>query len=311
MNPSGEPSAQDVSQVASLLDNQPAPAAPAPQPTQQPAQQPTQPASQPQQQPAAPTQQPAPTQQQGDPFATLFTSEQPSEPTAPTQAQPPAQPTEPTSQQQQPAAQPQPGQTVQPAEPAQPAAQPAAQEQPQPQESFDDYMARILDGVEPAPEMPDPTKINPESEEDIGNFFKDLMTTAEQRFEANYNRKQAIQNSERQLWDSAFDKYGSLRSNKELRDMVHAVRMSDFNKGIATTPTQAADKLLGALQQKYQQGVVDNQVQTTIEQVQPQGGGGQTVPTTLGQQNVLESVQTGGEVALTDYLNKEIQAGRL
>lgn len=172
-------------------------------------------------------------------------------------------------------------------------------------------MESIVGDLAPAPEMPDPSKINPESEEDIGQFFKDLMATAEQRFEANYARKQAIQNAERQLWDNAFDKYGSLRDNKQLRDMVHAIRRAEFDKGQAITPTQAADRLLDALKAQYQQGVADNQVQTTIESVQPQGGGSQDVPTTLNNQNVLESVQTGGEQALTAYLDKEIKAGRI
>jgi len=257
-----------------------------------------------QQQPTAPTQQPAPSQQTGDPFQQLFASDQPAEPTATPPAPEPQQPTEPTPQPQQPVETP----------PAPTPTEPVATPEPTPQETtqtFDEYMESIVGDIAPAPEMPDPSQINPESEEDIGKFFQDLMTTAEQRFEANYARKQAIQNNERQLWDSAFDKYGSLKENKELRDMVHAIRRSEFDKGQAITPTQAADRLLNALKAQYQQGVTDNQVATTIEAVQPTGGGSQEVATTLTNQNVLQAVQTGGEQALTDFLNSEITAGRL
>ena len=330
MQPNSEPTQSDVSAVAQAMgipDTVPEatqPQAPAQQPAQQqpaPQAQPTEPA---QQQPQAPTPQPAPSQQQAaqpqaqpqDPFTQFAVTEQPSEPTA--QTQPQQQPTEPTSQQTTPQPQ-QPGET-QPAPTQQPQtqAQPQAQPQPQPEQtapqtqSFDDYMNSILADLPEAPGMPDPSKVNPEDEESITNFFNDMFTAAEQRFEANYARKQAIQNSERKLWDDAFDKYGSLRDNKQLRDMVHAIRRSEFDKGVAITPTQAADRLLDALKGQYNKGVADNQVQTTIEQVQPQGGGStQNVPTTLDSQNVLTAVQTGGEQALTDYLNSEIQAGRL
>lgn len=333
MQPNSEPSQTDVSAVAQAMGiPDTVQQTPAPQPQAQPQaqpQQPTEPVAQPvaqpqaqpaQQQPQAPTPQPAPSQQQGDPFTQLF-PDVPTEPTAQQQPQPTQQPSEPTAQPQQPVqpqpqAQPQPGQVVQPQAqpqtiPGQSAPGTPQTNQPAPVQSFDDYMNSILGDLPEAPAMPDPSKVNPEDEASIGQFFTDLMTTAEKRMEANFTRKQAIQNSERQLWDGAFEKYGSLRENKPLRDMVHAIRRADFDKGIATTPTQAADRLLDALKAQYNRGAADSQVITTIEQVQPQGGGGTEIPTTLNTTNVLESVQTGGEVALTDFLNKEIQAGRL
>lgn len=291
-----EPTPTDIDAVAQAVGISPT-VQDAPAPTTAPLL-PEQPA---QQQPSQPTQQPAPTQQQGDPFQQLFVSDQPTEPTAQTPPQQTPQPTEPTPQPQQPVETP----------PAPTPTEPVATPTPEPEQSFDDYMKSVVGDIAPAPDMPDPTNVNAEDEESIGKFFEDLMTTAEQRFEANYERKMAIQNSERQLWDGAFDKYGSLKENKQLRDMVHAIRRAEFDKGVAITPTQAADRLLDALKQQYQRGVADNQVQTTIESVQPTGGGGQDVATTLTNQNVLESVQTGGEQALTDYLDSEIKAGRL
>lgn len=291
-----EPSAQDIAAVAAAMGGQPAPTQPV-QPTQ-PQAQPTQP----QQQPAQPTPQQTPSQQPTqptDPFAELFSQPQ-QQPTQPTQ---PAQPTQqasepfqaPQAQQVQPVAQPQ----VQPVQPVQP-------EAPQTQ-TYEQYIESVLKGLPEAPAQPDPTKVDPNSEEAIGKFFTDLMTTAEQRFEANYARKMAIQNSERQLWDDAFSKYASLKENPQLRDMVHAIRMAEFKKGFALTPAQAADRLVGALRNQYQKGVADNQVVTTIEQTQPNGGNGTSVTTTMDSDKALLAVQTGGETALAQILDAQFR----
>ncbi len=317
-----EPTQADLAAVSAVVDQgQPAPQ-PTLQPTQQPVQQPqpqyqqpTQPVQQPapQQQPTQPVQQPSPqSQPQTDPFATFgqavepgvqqVQQPQPTQPTEPPTPQPqqPVEPTQPTPQGQ---PQQQPGQIAQQAQPQQ---QPTQQT-----ETYEQYLDRVLQGLPEAPAQPDPSTVNPEDPEAIKNFFDTLMTTAEQRFEANYARKQAIQNAEKQLWEQAFDKYGSLRSNRQLRDMVHAIRRNEFQKGNAITPTQAAETLLVALQGQYQQGVADNQVVTTIESVQPQGGGTTTVPTTMDADKALLAVQTGGEQALAQVLEQKMQAGQM
>lgn len=290
-----EPTAADVAAVSSAIGQPQAPApqaAPqAPEPVAQPA-----PQAQPQQQPSEPTAQPAPTSQPQDPFSTLFT--QPAEPQQPQ----PQQPTEPVTT-------PQP---TQPTEPSQPTTtqpqEPAPQEQYQ---TFEQYMESITADLPAAPEAPDPSKIDPNDEAGIKTFFDDLVNTAVERASAETKRNSAIQNNERNLWEGAFQKYGTLRDNTGLRDMVHSIRMASFHKGVAMTPTQAADQLLTVLKNQYQQGVADNQVVTTIQNVQPNGGGGQPVATTQDQNQVLTSVQTGGEVALANYLDGQIKAGNL
>lgn len=284
-----EPSAADVSAVAAGLGIpetvQPAqqqPEAPTPQPT-------------PSQQPA----QPAPTS--SDPFEALFTPTEPAQ--APQQpVQQPAQPTEPVAQ---PTEQPQP-QAQAPA----PVADPAPQANPATMTS-EEYIASLTAGLGEAPAMPDPSTVDANDEASIGKFFQDLMETAEKRFEAKFTRDQAIQNAEKQAWEASFDKYPSLRSNKGLRDTVHAIRRAKFDQGVAITPTQAAEELLASMGASYQRGIADNQVQTTIEQVQPNGGASQQVPTTLTNQNVLTAVQTGGEQALENWLDQEVKAGRM
>lgn len=302
MQPNSEPTPTDVAAVQAHLSGSPAPT---PQPAPQPAQM----------QPEAPTPQPAPTQQTSDPFASLFASEpEPTQPTQPTEpAQPTQQPAEPAPTQPTEVAQP-----TQPQEPApqqtfQPAAPAIDRSQPQDDyQSYDDYMKQVMAGVPEAPNSPDPEKVNPDDPAAIKGFFDELVNTAVTRAQAETARKSAIQTSEKRLWDAAMDKYGTLKTNKQLRDTVHAVRMGYFNRGIALTPTQAAEKLLEGLGSQYRQGMADSQVVTTYEQVQPAGGGSAApVATSLDKENALTSVQSGGETALAEILDQEIKAGRL
>lgn len=287
-----EPSAQDVAAVAAALGGQPVPApAPAQQQPVQPTPQPT-----PSQQPAEPVQptQTAQPTEPSDPFASLFASEPVAAPAQPTQPTEPVAPVQPTAV---------------PAEPGQPAApvQPTEPVAPK-QQTYEEYIDSITSGVPKAPVRPDPMAINPDDPTAIKGFFDDMFVAAKAEFKAEYARDEAIRVSENNLWNEAMDKYGSLRSNKELRGMVHAIRMDEFNRGIAITPTQAADRLLAALKGQYNKGVADNQVVTTIEQVQPTGGGGTTIPTSIDSDKALLAVQTGGETALAQILDAQFKA---
>lgn len=272
-----EPSQQDVAAVQAAIGEQPAP-------QQQP--EPTTPQPTPSQQPAAQQSQPA-QQTNEDPFTQFIGQNQPAQ-------QPPAEP--------QPAAQQQP--TEQPSEPTpqQPVQQPAQQPATK---TYQDYLDESLRDVPKVSDSPDASKVNPDDPESVKAFFDDLMNTATSRAEANFAKKQAVQNLENRLWNEAFEEYASLKDNKNLRDTVQAIRMAEFNKGNAITPKQAAKQLLNSLQQQYQRGVADNQVQTRIEQVQPTGGGSTQVTTSASQQDVLEAVQTGGEDALVEILARQ------
>lgn len=297
-----EPTAADVAAIQSNLDgaqpiSQPAPQQ-APQVAPQVEPQAPQPQAQPQapqQQPTQPVAQPAPTSQPQDPFSTLFAP-------APAEQQPTQQPEQVPTQQPQ-----------QPVEPqVQPPVQQAPVQNPAPQyQTFDEYMESVTQGVGEEVATPDPSKIDPNDEAGIKSFFDDLVETAVKKASQATARTTAIQNVERQLWDEAMGKYGSLRSNKDLRDMVHAVRMNEFNKGIAITPTQAADRVLEALQKQYNRGVADNQVVTTIQSVQPTGGGGTDVQTTSDMDNVYTQIQNGGETALAAFLDTQVKNGKL
>lgn len=207
---------------------------------------------------------------------------------------------------------------IQPTEPAAPAAEhvtPAPAEQPKKEDtyqSYDEYMSEVLKSVPKPKDVPDPNSISPDDPEGLKKFFDDLVNAAVDKAQTEVTRKSAIQAKERALWDEAFDKYGSIKTNKNLRDMVHNIRIGYFNRGIAITPKQAADKLLESLGNQYKQGVADNQVVTTIESVQPNAGGTvQQVQTTADRAKMLELLQTGGETALAEMLDAQIKAGNL
>lgn len=282
-----EPTASDIAAVQATLPAAepvaapptPAPVAPTPDPTPQP----------------APVATPAPAATEPvDPFASLFTAE----PTTPT-----AQPTEPS-------------QTPQPSQPVEPTPQPVVPSTaPLPKaeefQSYDAYMGSILAGVPKAPDAPDPSKINADSPEEIKAFFDNMFSAAEQRIEAKIERKNAIQTAEKKVWEEAFVTYPTLRTNQGVRDMVHNIRMGFFQRGVAITPSQAAKKLVDSLSDSYKKGIADNSVISTIESVQPQGGTSTPVATSLDKEQVMTSVQTGGEGALAQILDAEIKAGRM
>lgn len=282
MQPNSEPSQADIALVSAAIGGEPAP---------QPA-----PASV-----AAPEAQPAAPATPTDPFA-AFT--QPTEPVAPVAPTTPTQPTEPVTTPQQPIT---PVETPQPT----PVVTPEAPKEEQYQ-SYEDYMNSVLANVPKAPDTPDPASVDPDDPAAIKNFFDDMVKTVKSQVKEETSRTQAIQASERALWEESFNEYGSLRTNKPLRDLVHNIRMGYFQRGVAITPLQAANELLKSMGNQYKQGVADNQVVTTIEQVQPNAGGtGAPVATTLDAANVLESLQTGGEDALAKFLDGEVKAGRL
>lgn len=280
MQPNSEPSAADIALVAQSLGQTPAQPAPAPQ-----------------MQPETVTPQPSPQTPQAapvDPFQAL---------TVPPVATEVAQPTQPVQPTEQPT--PQPGQTVEPAQSA--PVQPVADEY----DTFDEYLNKTL-GQTQEVQTPDPSQVNAEDPASVKEYFDNLVNTAVAKATAATERKTTLHNAERRAWDEAFNKYGSLRENKPLRDMVHSIRMGYFQRNQAISPTQAADKLLDIMRNQYQQGVADNQVVTTIESVQPNAGGS-SAPLTTGndRQSMLESLQTGGETALAEYLDGQVKAGKL
>jgi hypothetical protein len=255
-----------------------------------------------------PTQNPAP-QPAADPFAAI-TQEQ--LPTAPPTETPPAEPPVQAPPTETPPVEAPPVETPPTETPpteTPPVEPPAPAEQYQ---SYEEYLDSVLGKAKEDPQPPNPAEINPDDPEAIKAFFDNLLTTAEQRIEAKIARKEAIQRAEKKVWDEAFAKYPTLKSNQNVRDMVHNIRMGYFQRGEAITPLQAAEKLLSSLNSSYKQGIVDNQVVTKIEEVQPQGGGTITPPTTgADKDTVLKAVQDGGEDALRDFLNTEIQNNRL
>ena len=282
-------------------ENQPAPQAQpqAPEPQAQPQAQPQ--APQQEQQPQAP-QQPV---ENSDPFAELYNN-QPSQQPEPVTPQPSPQ----TPQV------PQPGVTSEVSSPQpvqQPTPQPQAQPQPQqPQQQPAPQQDRYLndlsgvvssDGIK---DLPDISKIDGNDPAAIQQWFKDYAETIEHNAMAKAERKARMQTIEQRAWNEAFDKYPSIKTNKNLRDTVHAIRIRAFQQGNPISPTQAAQQLLESLNAQYRQGQADSKVQSQTVQVQPQFGGTQTPTAPSGiQQDDLVAVQDGGEQALAEILARQ------
>lgn len=291
-----EPTQQDIAAVNAHLTGNPAPQPqPAPQPTQptEPTQQPTQPTEpvapptpQPQQ-PTEPSQpaQPNQSNEPGDPFATLFTQEavQPTPPQQPAQLQQTAQPT---------------------AQPTQPNGEDY--------QSFDDYIKSITGEPQQQPNTPNLAELNQDDPQAIQQFFEQWGESIYQRATSDVRREFALRAKEEQVWNEAFEKYPSIKSNKNLRDMIHNIRMGSFNRGVAMTPVQAAEQLLKGMNMQYRQGMADQQVQTTIQSTQPNGGGGvEVIPQQPGGNTSLVQAAQGNEADLVAALDAQIKAGNL
>ena len=223
-----EPTQADVAAVQANMDGNQPPA----QPAQQPAQQPTQPPAQPQSQPTQPSQ----------PEFTPGIGQRTSTPTPPTQPTEPTQATQPTQQpaQQQPqepqapqqpsdpfaeifAAPPQQPQQQQPTEPkpnqqpdkpVEPSQQTAPKQHQQRYQSYEEYMNQAIGNTQPKKiETPDLSKVNPDDPKEVKQFFDNLVETAVEKASQKTERQSAIQNTERRLWDEAFEEYGTLKTN--------------------------------------------------------------------------------------------------
>lgn len=295
-----QPTNDDVQQVSNFMDGQ-----------QPQAQQPVQ------QQPQQDTQQPQPEPQQ--PLPNDFG---PGIKTADRTVQEPQQPQQPQQERQQ--ANPSEMFNADPKTGTTPQRDMAPQQQvqqPQETETYDQYVDRILKTLpqDEAPkfEKPDLSKYDTNKAEDVDKFFEDFAKSVQDAtlgtLTAQQNRQRQIEQIEHQAWREAMNKHKILETNQEVRDIVHNYRVGSHSRGRYLSPTQAADEILGTINQRYQQGVADSQVQTTIEQSQPQGGGTQQPAQAsegFSQQEIM-SVQEGGEQALMQILANKINNAQL
>lgn len=279
-----EPSAADIQAVNEALTQNTPPSQPVPQPAPQPSEQPVQQPA-PQENPQVQTPPPVANQQPNevvDPFEQFAN------------VQPPA---------------PQPAPTPQPT----PAPQAPPQQPTSEYQTFDDYMNSVLDGLpQPNTEIPKVEDINQDDPADIQRFFTELRETIVKETINQVTRQSRIESAERKGWEECFETYPSLRKNSAIRDAVHNVRMGAFNRGIAMSPKQAAKVLLDSFNpsEAYKRGVANSQVVTTIQNNQPNGGGGVEV---IPQQpaDSLSVAASNGEVALMNALDAAIKSGKI
>lgn len=218
----------------------------------------------------------------------------------------------------QPAEQPaQPAEQPTPAAPENPTEQPAAPEAEQPQKpeekplDYDAYLDSLInDAVQGEIKMPEiPTNETLQSDEKaLTKFFEDLVDTAAQKSKAEVTREQVIRDAERKAWDETFVKYPELKDSKELRDTIHTLRIGAYQRGQALSPIQVADKYIGDIRNAYKRAVNDTNVQTTVRDSQPIGGGTQA-PKAQGVD--YASLHHGGDAAAVNELTKLIEQGRI
>lgn len=235
---------------------------------------------------------------------------------APAQPEQPQQPAEQPAQQpeqpQQPAEQP----AEQPAQqPNQPAEQPA--ENPAPTTNngnfdYDAYLDELIGKSGDTPiEMPKvPTQEELSSDDQaLTKYFGDLVDTAVKKALQENNQQTTIRQTEQRAWESVFEKYPEIKESKGLRDTIHNIRVGAFQRGQALTPLQVAEQLIGDLHTQYKKGVNDTNVQTTVRDSQPLGGG--TTPPPTGASVDYSKLQDGGQNAAVSELEKLIQQGKI
>lgn len=228
-----------------------------------------------------------------------------------------------------PVAAPQPAQAPEPQAPAPqapaPAPQPEAQPAPQPEApvapaaapeyaSLDEYMASLGYQQPEASEfqMPDLNGIDPNDPEGITNFFSSYAQSIRQAAIDDalnqFRSESRVAQAEQTNWNKAMDKYSDLRTNQQLRDSVQAVREFNFQRGIGMTPEQAADVIFAGRTGEYQRGIADNQVTTTIQDVQPNNGNSvQVIPENTATETLVNSLGTSGEeAALQAFLEQRL-----
>lgn len=228
----------------------------------------------------------------------------------PAQEQPVEQPQEqPQAPTEQPQAAPQEAQPAQPAE--QPTTQPS-QPQANPAASFDydAYLDSLIGKDAPKIEMPAiPTDEQlRDDKEALTKYFGDLVETAVQKSVAENNKQATIREAETRAWNDVFDKYPEMKESKGLRDTVHNIRIGAYQRGQALSPLQVADQLIGDLRGSYKKAVNDMNVQTTVRDSQPLGGGTQppaAQPVNYG------ALQDGGQNAAVEELTKLINQGKI
>lgn len=245
-----------------------------------------------------------------------------SQPLPPQPAPEPAQPTP------QPTEQPAPQPTEQPAAPAQPAQpdpnQPAPAEQKpaeqpaqpaaEPKKDFDyeAYLDSLVGAKKNEPiETPKiPTQQELESDDQaLTKFFGELVDTAVKKAVSEGEKNNTIRQAETHAWEEVFTKYPEIKEAKGLRDTIHNIRIGAYQRGQALTPVQVADQLIGDLRTQYKQGVNDTNVQTTVRDSQPLGGGTQTPSASPSVD--LASLHHGGSNAAIAELTKLIEQDKI
>lgn len=242
-------------------------------------------------------------------------SNAPQIPTEPQNPQPADQPQD-QPQNPQPSDQPQNQPQNQPTDqPTQPTQQP--QNNPAPTDSngsfdYDAYLDSLIgkDNNQPieVPKVPSQEELA-NDDQALTKYFGELVDTAVKKALVESNNQTTVRAAEQRAWEDVFTKFPEIKESKGLRDTIHNIRIGAYQRGQALTPLQVAEQLIGDLHSQYKKGVNDTNVQTTVRESQPLGGGTQTpAPDTRVDYAKLHD---GGQNAAVAELEKLMSQGKI
>lgn len=110
----------------------------------------------------------------------------------------------------------------------------------------------------------------------LAGMINQRIAQSEQNAVANAQRIYAEQEQEKNLWTKAYEKYPDLKTNKELRDMVHQSRLGKVTELLSSTndpaqikfptPSQMADSLFKHISAQKAEGFKQATQNTEIQQ---------------------------------------------
>jgi len=139
---------------------------------------------------------------------------------------------------------------------SEPVAQPTQETQTEPSQTNSYYEQPDISAFMAPPAAP---TIQPDEDGyiDPNKFYQQVMNDVEQKLQ--------FQKSEERAWAKIEQKYPDIKSDKDLRDLVHAARLNDVTRGGKGDLNDAAGKVFEKLQNYQSKGKAQAQVSETVQ----------------------------------------------
>jgi len=138
---------------------------------------------------------------------------------------------------------------------SEPAAQPA-ETQKEPSQTNNYYEQPDISQFM-APQQPATIAPDEDGYIDPNKFYHQVMNSVEQKL--------AFQKSEERAWSQIEQKYPDIKSDADLRELVHAARLNDVTRGGKGDLNDAAGKVFAKLQNYQSKGKAQAQVSETVQ----------------------------------------------